>query len=78
MTYFMPDYWDLKIKGLYQTIAYALGVAPLAMAYVGIFMLSFQTHAQKYYPCWRLLARWPSVIISSKRLSAVLFFLGRV
>jgi uncharacterized protein len=39
------DYWQLKIKGLYQTIAYALGVAPLALAYVGLFMLSFQTKA---------------------------------
>lgn len=41
------DYWQLKIKGLYQTLAYALGVAPLAMAYVGLFMLSFQTRAGK-------------------------------
>lgn len=47
MTYFMQDYFDLKTKGLYQTIAYALGVAPLAMAYVGLFMLSFQTTAGK-------------------------------
>jgi uncharacterized protein len=39
------DYWQLKTKGLYQTIAYALGVAPLALAYVGLFMLSFQTKA---------------------------------
>ena len=31
MTYFMEDYFNLKTKGLYQTIAYALGVAPLAM-----------------------------------------------
>ncbi|HAO45786.1 MAG TPA: DUF418 domain-containing protein [Ferruginibacter sp.] len=47
MTYFMDDYFNLKTKGLYQTIAYALGVAPLAMAYVGIFMLSFQAAAGK-------------------------------
>ena len=47
MTYFMNDYWNLKTKGLYQTIFYALGVAPLAMAYVGIFMLSFQSNAGK-------------------------------
>ena len=47
MTYFMDDYFNLKTKGLYQTIAYALGVAPLAMAYVGIFMLTFQTTAGK-------------------------------
>lgn len=43
MSNHMGDYFQLKIKGLYQTIAYALGVAPLAMAYVGLFMLSFQT-----------------------------------
>lgn len=47
MTYFMGDYWQLKINGLYQTIFYALGVAPLAIAYVGIFMLSFQNSAGK-------------------------------
>ena len=47
MTYFMGDYWQLKTKGLYQTIAYALGVVPLALAYVGLFMLSFQTTAGK-------------------------------
>ena len=43
MTNHMRDYFQLKTKGLYQTIAYALGVAPLALAYVGIFMFSFQT-----------------------------------
>ena len=43
----MLDYFMLKEKGMYQTIAYALGVAPLAMAYVGLFMLSFQTAAGK-------------------------------
>lgn len=43
ITYFMGDYWNLKTKGLYQTIFYALGVVPLALAYVGILMLSFQT-----------------------------------
>jgi uncharacterized protein len=47
MTYFMDDYWNLKRNGFYQTLAYALGVAPLAMAYVGLFMLSFQTNAGK-------------------------------
>lgn len=39
----MGDYFGLKMNGWYQTIAYALGVAPLALAYVGLFMLSFQT-----------------------------------
>jgi uncharacterized protein len=43
----MDDYWNLKTKGLYQTIAYAIGVVPLALAYVGLFMLSFQTLAGK-------------------------------
>lgn len=38
----MGDYFQLKPKGWYQTIVYALGVVPLAMAYVGIFMLCFQ------------------------------------
>jgi uncharacterized protein len=47
ITYFMDDYWNLKIKGLYQTIFYALGVVPLAMAYVGLFMLAFQSSAGK-------------------------------
>jgi uncharacterized protein len=47
MTYFMGDYWNLKAKGLYQTIFYALGVVPLALAYVGLFMLSFQNTAGK-------------------------------
>ena len=47
MTYFSDDYWNLKIKGLYQTIFYGLGVVPLALAYVGIFMLSFQSNAGK-------------------------------
>jgi uncharacterized protein len=43
----MGDYFQLKQKGLYQTIFYALGVVPLAMAYVGIFMLCFQKEACK-------------------------------
>ena len=47
MSWFNADYFNLKTKGLFQTIAYALGVAPLAMAYVAIFMLSFQTVAGK-------------------------------
>ena len=47
MTYFMDDYWQLKTNGLYQTIAYALGVVPLALAYVAIFMLAFQNAAGK-------------------------------
>ena len=36
-------YYGLKINGWYQTIAYSLGVVPLALAYVGLLMLSFQT-----------------------------------
>jgi len=38
----MGDYFQLKEKGMYQTIVYALGVAPLALAYTGSFMLLFQ------------------------------------
>lgn len=47
MSWYNGDYFSLKTKGLYQTIAYAIGVAPLAMAYVAVFMLSFQTAAGK-------------------------------
>jgi uncharacterized protein len=38
----MGDYFQLKEKGMYQTIFYAFGVAPLALAYTGCFMLLFQ------------------------------------
>ncbi len=47
MTYFSSDYYGLKTKGLYQTVFYALGVVPLALAYVGLFILSFQNTAGK-------------------------------
>jgi uncharacterized protein len=40
---FEGDYYNLKPNGLYQTIAYALGVAPFALVYVGTFMLCFQS-----------------------------------
>jgi len=43
------DYVQLKEKGLYQTIVYAFGVAPFALAYVGIFMFAFQTQFGKRY-----------------------------
>jgi uncharacterized protein len=43
------DYFQMKQKGLYQTIVYAIGVAPLALAYVGIFMFAFQTQLGKRY-----------------------------
>ncbi len=36
-------YYRLKIEGFYQSIAYALGVAPLALAYVSLFFLFAQT-----------------------------------
>jgi len=45
----MGDYFQLKDKGLYQTIAYALGVVPLALAYVGLFMMAFRTAAGNKY-----------------------------
>lgn len=38
----MGDYFGYKQNGFYQTIYYAFGVAPLALAYVGLFMLAFQ------------------------------------
>jgi uncharacterized protein len=47
MSNFEGDYYELKINGLYETIAYAFGVAELAMVYVAVFMLSFQTAAGK-------------------------------
>ncbi len=47
MAWFNQDYFSLKIKGLYQTIAHTLGVTPLAMAYVALFMLSFRAVAGK-------------------------------
>ncbi len=43
MTTAMGDYFMLKAKGMYQTIAYAVGVVPLALAYTGLFMLAFKT-----------------------------------
>jgi uncharacterized protein len=49
MTTAMGDYFNLQMKGWYQTIVYALGVAPLAMAYVGLFMLAFQTRPGKKF-----------------------------
>ena len=49
MSYFNGDYYDLKTKGLYQTIFYAIGVAPLGLCYVAIFMLSFQTTIGKKF-----------------------------
>ncbi|MGB3008106.1 MAG: DUF418 domain-containing protein, partial [Chitinophagaceae bacterium] len=47
MTWHNQDYFMLKTNGLYQTIFYALGVVPLAMAYVGLFMLCFQANKGK-------------------------------
>ena len=47
MSWYEGDYFNLKINGFYQTLAYALGVVPLAMTYVALFMLSFQTAAGK-------------------------------
>ncbi len=40
-------YYQLKIEGVYQSIAYALGVAPLALAYVALFFLFTQTTVGK-------------------------------
>ncbi|RYY59293.1 MAG: DUF418 domain-containing protein [Chitinophagaceae bacterium] len=42
------DYWMMNKTGLYQTIAYALGVVPLALAYVAVLMLLFRKQAGKF------------------------------
>ena len=44
MTWHDGDYYGLKTNGLYQTIFYAVGVVPLALLYVSVFMLSFQAN----------------------------------
>lgn len=49
MSKFEGDYFNLKINGFYQTIAYAFGVAELAMVYVALFMLSFQKTTGKKF-----------------------------
>ena len=36
-------YYNLGMEGLYQTIVYAFGVAPLALAYVALFFLAART-----------------------------------
>ncbi len=46
MAYYMgfeDDYWDLKMNGFYYTVFYAIGVAPLALAYASGIVLWFQT-----------------------------------
>ncbi|MEP7236364.1 MAG: DUF418 domain-containing protein [Ferruginibacter sp.] len=47
MSWYEGDYFSLKMNGFYETLAYALGVVPLAMTYVAVFMLSFKTGAGK-------------------------------
>lgn len=47
MSNYMGDYWSLAPKGLYQTIAYAFGVVPLALLYVAVFMLICQSATGK-------------------------------
>ncbi|MEO6584027.1 MAG: DUF418 domain-containing protein, partial [Ferruginibacter sp.] len=42
-----PAYYQLKLDGLKQTIAYALGVAPLALAYSALLALLYQNDALK-------------------------------
>lgn len=37
------EYYDLQLSGWYLTIFYALGVVPMALMYVGLLMLAFQT-----------------------------------
>lgn len=43
----MGDYFQLKTNGLYQTIAYAAGVVPLALAYAGLLVFAFKTATGK-------------------------------
>lgn len=46
MAYYMgfeDDYWDMKMNGFYQTLFYAIGVAPLAFAYAALIIRWFQT-----------------------------------
>ena len=40
-------YYNLGIEGMYQTIVYAFGVAPLALAYVALFFLAARTTVGK-------------------------------
>ena len=40
-------YYTFKMSGLYRTISYAIGVAPLAAAYIALFMLAFQNSVLK-------------------------------
>ncbi len=47
MSWYDGDYYTLKTKGLYQTIVYAIGVVPLALTYVAVLMLLFQTSIGK-------------------------------
>lgn len=41
-------YYGLKIEGWYATIFYALGVAPLALAYIALFFLAARTAAGQW------------------------------
>ncbi len=41
------SYYRFKMNGLYRTIVYAIGVAPLAAAYIAMFMLAFQSATGK-------------------------------
>lgn len=47
MVNYGADYWNLKPVGLYQTIFYSVGVAPLALCYTGIMILLFQHNTWK-------------------------------
>lgn len=38
------NYTEFRVQGLYQTIAYSFGVAPLAIAYVSLLGLLFNNH----------------------------------
>ncbi len=51
MGHHMNEYFMLKKEGWYQTIVYAIGVVPLAMAYVATLILLFQSG-----PCKKVLS----------------------
>jgi uncharacterized protein len=70
------NYIQFKVEGLYQTIAYSLGVAPLALAYVSLIGLLY-----RYYVGHRILTLLMPVgkmaltnYISHSLISIVLFY----
>jgi uncharacterized protein len=46
------NYYDLQPQGFYATIAYAIGVAPLALSYIAFFFLISRTQAGRRLFLW--------------------------